>query len=213
MRNSLKYLRRLIVSLVLLPCTISANFPSSLFGFQQEQQTDISVFLQWVRVLENHIKLDTPEGNCDEKSFNRCHLRNWQAFLGEIRQLPLKQQLTQVNRYANSKKYILDMDNYGMSDYWAVAREFLYNGGDCEDYAIIKLFSLRWLGFSVESTRIVILQDTNLRVAHAVLAVENKGDIMILDNQIEEVVSHKEIVHYSPVYSINENNWWLHLPN
>src|SRR5690606_7024803 len=106
----------------------------------------------------------------------------------------------------------LDIDNYGLDDYWAVAREFLYNGGDCEDYAITKLLSLRWLGLATERLRIVVLQDTNLRIPHAVLAVYDNDDIFILDNLTEQVVSHRDIVHYVPVYSINEAHWWIHTP-
>ena len=37
-----------------------------------------------------------------------------------------------------------------------------------------KLFSLRWLDFSPAELRIVVLQDTNLRVPHAVLAVAER---------------------------------------
>ena len=36
---------------------------------------------------------------------------------------------------------------------------------------------------------------------------------MIMDNQIHEVVSHKDIVHYVFVYLINEQHWWIHLPD
>ena len=60
--------------------------------------------------------------------------------------------------------------------------------------------------------RIVILQDTNLRIAHAVLAVARENDIFILDNQTKEVISHNDIAHYLPLFSVNENKWWLHLP-
>jgi predicted transglutaminase-like cysteine proteinase len=56
-----------------------------------------------------------------------------------------------------------------------------------------------------------VLQDTNLRVPHAVLAVANGEDILILDNQIQQVISHHDIVHYAPVYSIGEHDWWIHL--
>ncbi|MEE9494412.1 MAG: transglutaminase-like cysteine peptidase [Gammaproteobacteria bacterium] len=201
-----------ITLILLLPSQANAKFPSDLFGFQQARQKTITAFDQWVRVLEHHLTMDVPEGDCTEKILNRCHLANWQAFLDSIRSLPGRQQIEKVNQYANKKTYILDMDNYGVSDYWAVAKEFLYNGGDCEDYAIVKLFSLRWLDYPVETTRIVVLQDTNLRVAHAILVVAQQDDILILDNQIDQVVSHREIVHYSPVYSINEKHWWLHLP-
>ncbi len=171
------------------------------------------MFGQWIQALERHIQIDIPEGDCDQQNFNRCHLRHWQAFLNSVKNRSRNEQLNAVNRYANQKKYILDIDNYGVEDYWAVAREFLYNSGDCEDYAITKLFSLRWLGFPMDELRIVVLQDTNLRIPHAVLAVADKDDILILDNQSQEVISHHDIVHYAPVYSINENNWWIHLPN
>ena len=99
-------------------------------------------------------------------------------FLDTLRDLPRPEQLKAVNRYANTRDYVLDIDNYGLEDYWAVPREFLYNDGDCEDYAITKLFSLRWLGYPDEV-----------------------------------LVSHKDIVHYAPVYSINEQHWWIHLPD
>ncbi len=200
-----------LLVLSLLPAPLFA-FPGDLFGFNQTRQANIRVFAQWIQVLDRHLRVDVPEGGCQEKKINRCHLSEWRKFVDSIRKLPRDQQLARVNQYANHKRYVLDIDNYGMEDYWAVAREFLYRGGDCEDYAITKLFSLRWLDYPIDDVRIVVLQDTNLRIPHSVLAVSRGDDIAILDNQISEVVSHHDIVHYHPVYSINENGWWLHLP-
>jgi predicted transglutaminase-like cysteine proteinase len=204
----------LLACLVLTGVTAArAAFPPDLFGYQQARQSDTGLFGQWIQVLERHLLLDVPEGDCGSTRFNRCHLNEWLAFLKGLRGKSRAEQLAAVNRYANQKSYVLDIDNYGTEDYWAVAREFLYNDGDCEDYAITKLFSLRWLEFSPDQLRVVVLQDTNLRVPHAVLAVAEQDDILILDNQIEQVVSHQDIVHYLPVYSINERDWWIHLPN
>jgi len=196
----------------LLPFSALA-FPAGLFGYQQSEQPDIRVFGQWIQALERYLQDDLSEGDCSEKTLNRCHLRNWLAFLDTLRDMPHPQQLEAVNSYANTRDYVLDIDNYGLEDYWAVPREFLYNNGDCEDYAITKLFSLRWLGYPVDTLRIVVLQDTNLRIPHAVLAVAAQDDIMILDNQIQQVISHRDIVHYAPVYSINEQHWWIHTPD
>jgi len=190
----------------------AAAFPDDLFGSRQLPQSDNRDFSQWLDVLERHIRLDVPAGDCKERRFNRCHLERWREFLDGIRRLPRDEQLERINRYANKQHYMLDIDNYGIEDYWAVAREFLDRGGDCEDYALTKLFSLRWLDYPTDDVRIVVLQDTNLRIPHAVLAVVRGQDIAILDNQISEVVSHRDIVHYHPVYSINEHGWWLHLP-
>ena len=58
--------------------------------------------------------------------------------------------------------------------------------------------------------RIVIVQDLNLKVAHAVLAVYLDDTIKILDNQIKQVVEAGTIRHYRPIYSVNEESWWLH---
>jgi predicted transglutaminase-like cysteine proteinase len=185
---------------------------TDLFGYTAEPQQNLDYLPQWLAALERHLLQDVPEGDCSEASFNRCHLQHWLAYLAAIKSKPALEQIDAVNLYANKKEYILDMTNYGTQDYWAIAREFLYNGGDCEDYAITKFFSLRWLGFDTDTLRIVILQDTNLRIAHAVLAVSYGNDILILDNQTQQVVSHAAIAHYLPLYSVNEKTWWLHLP-
>ncbi|RMG29778.1 MAG: hypothetical protein D6721_05225 [Gammaproteobacteria bacterium] len=176
------------------------------------QHSGIETFGQWVRVLERHLTEDVPEGDCRRHTYDRCHLRRWQAFLAGLRGRPLMDQLRAVNRFANRLPYVLDLDNYGVEDYWAVVHEFLDRGGDCEDYVITKFFSLKWLGVPAEHLRVVILQDTNLHAPHAVLAVDVGRTHYILDNQIDQVVTDERIVHYVPVYSINELGWWMYLP-
>jgi len=140
-------------------------------------------------------------------------MKKWLAFLESIRNLPADQQIHRVNDYANQKEYVLDIENYGIEDYWATPKQFLQNSGDCEDFAIIKMLSLKQLGFDTKRMRIVVVQDTNLRIAHAVMSIDSGEDILILDNQVKEVISHKAIFHYVPVYSLNETSWWMHLPN
>lgn len=185
---------------------------SGLFGYRSLEQNGLEHLPQWLSVLERHLLEDVPEGDCRETLFTRCHLRKWFEFLESIRDLPREEQIARVNRYANQKEYVLDIVNYGQEDYWAIVREFLSNGGDCEDYAITKFFSLKWLGYPTEEFRIVILQDTNLRTPHAVLAVASGRDAVILDNQSGETRSHTGIVHYVPLFSLNEKAWWLYLP-
>ncbi len=187
--------------------------PAALFGYREVPQTDMAPLHQWLRVMERHLTQDVPPGSCQETRFNRCHLTHWRAFLKSIRQLDPKAQLAAVNRYANHLPYVLDEDNYGVPDYWAIVREFLDNGGDCEDYAITKFYSLKWLGFDPDRMRIVVVQDTNLRVPHAILALYRQdGQILVLDNQIRQIVPAESIVHYAPVFSVNEAHWWIHYP-
>jgi predicted transglutaminase-like cysteine proteinase len=190
--------------------TQAAN-PGSLFGFHEQQREGLDIFPQWTSVLKRHAKDNLSDGDCNKPRL-RCHLAEWQQFLGTIKGQPARQQLTAVNTFANEKKYVLDIDIYGAPDYWAIPREFLYNDGDCEDFAILKYMSLRQLGFSADMMRVVVLQDTNLRTAHAVLALYTDNDILILDNQAQQIVSHRNIVHYVPIFSVNEKHWWMHTP-
>lgn len=185
---------------------------AGLFGYQETARNNLKMFPQWLSVLERHIKTNVPEGQCQTHMLDTCHIKRWHNFLSNIQRLAPLEQIHRVNAFANEQAYVLDIDNYNMEDYWAVPREFLYKNGDCEDYAITKLLSLKQLGFDTSRMRIVILQDTNLRVAHAVLAIDYQGDTLILDNQVPEVMSHKYIVHYVPIYAVNENQWWMFLP-
>lgn len=202
---------RLLLLLALVP-GLSAAFPGDLFGYREELQGNPGEFPQWLQVLERQLRDDLRDGDCGERRLNRCHMERWLSFLQQVRSLPATEQLREINRYANDKDYVLDLDNYGLEDYWAIPREFFANGGDCEDFAITKYFSLRWLGYPRETLRIVVVQDTNLRVPHAVLAVARGADVLVLDNQVREVLKHREVVHYVPVYSINESRWWIHMP-
>ncbi len=196
-----------------LESTVASSTPASLFDYQEIQKQNLNIFPQWLSVLERHLLNLSDSGSCNSDKLNQCHMKQWQAFLKSIKHLTAIQQIRQVNKYANEKEYILDIENYGVADYWATPKEFLVNNGDCEDYAIIKMLSMKWLGYDVDSMRVVVVQDTNLRIPHAVMAIENNNDILILDNQIEEVISHADIFHYVPVYSVNEAHWWIHVPN
>lgn len=205
-----------ILMLLFLRCitqpAAAADF-DALFGYTQVPQADISVFPQWLDVLEKQLVEQASVSDCRaEHILTRCDLQSWRDYLDDIRHLPRDEQLAAVNRFANEQKYVLDIENYGLEDYWAAPDLFLENGGDCEDYVIVKLFSLRWLGWPLTDMRLVVVQDTNLRMAHAVLAVADAADVWILDNLVSRIVPERTIVHYAPVYSISERQWWLHLP-
>lgn len=139
-----------------------------------------------------------------------CSQASWQRFLDSIQGLQPRDQLARVNTYLNRAPYIIDPVNWGVADYWATPTEFLRKDGDCEDYAIAKYLALKSLGFDPAVMRIVVLEDRNLKVDHAVLAVRLDGEIYILDNQTPRIVEASRIHHYRPVYSINEQAWWLH---
>lgn len=183
----------------------------SLFGSYEVRSSRLSLFPKWRGALERHFdEAKLPEAPCTETAFNRCHLRHWHGFLRGLRGVDRVSQVKAVNRYLNRLPYVLDPRNYGVPDYWATPHQFLTRDGDCEDYAIAKYFSLRALGFAADSLRVLVLQDLNLNTAHAVLVVYIRGRTLILDNQVPTVVDAASILHYRPIYSINEKHWWLH---
>ena len=75
-------------------------------------------------------------------------MQDWSAFLQSLAGLSPAEKMRRVNRYHNKARYILDIINWRLDDYWASPLQFLERDGDCEDYAIAKFMSLRALGFS-----------------------------------------------------------------
>ena len=71
-------------------------------------------------------------------------------------------------------------------------------------------FSLRALGFQEATLRIVVIDDLNLGIPHAVLVVLLDSKFYVLDNQISQVVNERIIRHYRPIYALNESGWWLY---
>ena len=82
-----------------------------MFGYHEIYKKDLSLFPQWLSVLERHIKETAPQGSCTETQFNQCHLQRWQAFLKSLEGLPDDEKIRRVNVYANEKPYVLDIEN------------------------------------------------------------------------------------------------------
>ena len=135
----------------------------------------------------------------------------WDSFREKAQGKSPMELLRYVNAFWNTWPYKEDIVNWGVEDYWAIPAEFLKKSGDCEDYAIVKYFTLKELGIPRENMRIVVVRDTVRNLAHAVLAVYLDGDAYILDNLSNAVLSHSRIRQYSPQYSVNEVGRWAHL--
>jgi predicted transglutaminase-like cysteine proteinase len=194
----------LLVALLASPAR--ANETPLLFGTTETRSSNIRPFPKWTDMLaRHHAEEKRGDPACTPTRFVRCGVADWLAFLETERSKDRTAQLAEVNTYLNQHPYILDKLNY-----WETPREFAMLDGDCKDYAIAKYFSLRYLGWSEDVLRVVVVQDLNLKVAHAVLAVYIDGTILILDNQARQVVRADTIHHYLPYYSINESFWWLH---
>ena len=205
---------------------------SGLFGSREIHSTNMKSFDKWSGVWRRQnlertkaLSVETspvnPGDNCRGRNRLKCNREAWNSFIEsqrgqaavstDNRDPALSLELLKtVNLYINRTSYIVDPVNWGVPDYWSTPDEFFLRSGDCEDYAISKFITLKRLGVNTANMRLVVVQDENLRAAHAVLAVELEGTFHILDNQVDSVLTHDKILHYRPVYSINETNWWLH---
>ncbi len=119
--------------------------------------------------------------------------------------------LRYVNTFWNRFPYREDITNWGKADYWVWPNLFLKKSGDCEDYAIVKYFTLKELGMDTDKLRIVVLRDTLRRLSHAVLAVYMDNDIVILDNISNAILPQGRLRHYVPQFSFNEKSRWAHM--
>ena len=147
---------------------------------------------------------------CSYKMNRGCQLDRWQGFLDQVQGAEPFARLAAINRYINSFSYRDDTKNWGELDYWAAPGEFFARGGDCEDYAIAKYYSLKLLGFPTDQMRIVVLNDDYRRIAHAVLEVSLGDRQVVLDNRSDSILSWRDVSHYRPIYSVNEATYWLH---
>lgn len=144
-----------------------------------------------------------------QKRFNKS--TTWEILKQKAEGKTPIDKLRLVNSFWNSWPYIEDMANWGKADYWEIPAEFLPRSGDCEDYAIVKYFTLKELGFDPGKMRLVVLKDTIRNLGHAVLAVYLDDDAWVLDNLSNVVLSHKRLANYSPQYSVNEYSRWAHI--
>ena len=204
-------LATVVISTTASPLHAATTTPVKLFGTTERSSTKLKKFTKWGETLNRYLKEEPSELNkCQPSAVEKCHITRWRIFLKQIAKDTPSKQLAKVNAYANKWLYKVDPRVYRKKDYWATPAQFFNKSGDCEDYAITKYISLVHLGFDKKDMRIVIVQDLNLKVPHAVLVVYLDGKALILDNQIKQVVSASRITHYKPIYSINETKWWIH---
>lgn len=182
----------------------------ALFGTTEQRSTNVRMFPKWQGTLQRYFSETSQPDACGGAAFDRCHLADWQSFLDRQQGADPLAQIHAVNAEMNARRYVLDPPNWGVPDYWATPLQFFERDGDCEDFAIAKFMSLRALGWPNEALRIAVVKDMNLQLMHAVLIVYHEGRAYVLDNQIDQVMPAERIRHYHPVYSLNEESWWLH---
>jgi predicted transglutaminase-like cysteine proteinase len=187
-----------------------ASIPTDLFGAGEIAHPPASDFAKWTETMARYGRERRQENALCENG--DCALVRWREFLATLKGQDAPAQLRAVNAYFNKLPYRTDLDNYGSEDYWATPRELFARGGDCEDYAIAKYLSLRALGWPAERLRVVVVHDNARDLVHAALIAYHGGDAYLLDIEIAEVTSHRNVARYVPIFSISDTGWWSYKP-
>ena len=140
-------------------------------------------------------------------------VKSWGNVLSIYKSGSEQQKLKDINEFFNRKlQFVDDQTNWGQNDYWATPIESLLKGaGDCEDYAIAKYFSLKFLGVPVNKLRITYVKakiggaGSNVTQAHMVLTYYASPDAepVILDNLISEIRPASRRGDLLPIFSFN----------
>ena len=172
-----------------------------------------SLAKQWKRVV-SRVRSEEPLYEACDRKLSKCHakVRAWRRSIKQMGDLNGWNLLAAVNGKVNQLvRYADDIKQFGRIDHWASPIESLVGRGDCEDYVILKYFSLVELGVSEDDMRVVVVKDNKRRIGHAVLAVKLAGKTYILDSLRARPQLHTSIKRYSPYYSFNRNGNWINL--
>jgi predicted transglutaminase-like cysteine proteinase len=143
--------------------------------------------------------------------------QDYQKTIASLKKMPKSKQLAKVNFYLNQLLPQYDDVIQKQEDYWATPKEFLMTGfGDCEDYVIIKYFSLLKLGFDKDKLFFTTVDEKYIGGYHMVLSYfEKEGESpLILDNlsfrilklETREDLDADVFINADGVYKMNKKN-------
>ena len=136
----------------------------------------------------------------------------WEGLIIQDMSMTDLEKLKRVNDFLNQMEFVDDRIHWEKEDYWATPIEFLATqGGDCEDFAIAKYFTLKIMGVDEKKLNLTYVKSLNLNVHHMVLTYFSTADAepLILDNLVREIKSASQRTDLIPIYSFNGTGLWL----
>ena len=136
----------------------------------------------------------------------------WRDMIGSLQGQAESTKLNLVNRFFNRWQYTSDEQAYSEREHWAGPVEFMQNSGDCEDYAIAKYVTLKFLGFNDGQMRIMAVIDNNRGgIGHSVLSVTTQEEgKQILDNTTDTVYGDNQQTGYTPRFAVNQTGIYMY---
>lgn len=185
--------RYLFLFLLILSCTI----------FSQDFEELINYFTPQVKAHFSDVYGTRPARILDK----------WLLMITENQDQDIHTKLELVNYFFNKKiKFVDDIVHWHKEDYWATPVEFIgTKGGDCEDYALAKYFTLKAMGVDPAKLRLMYVRALRYDQAHMVLIYSNSLDQMplILDNLNPRILPANKRRDLKPIYSFNGDGLWL----
>lgn len=145
-------------------------------------------------------------------------LREWQRALAESRPVTEADKIRKLNDFINRRiTFGDDLEIWDLSDYWATPLETIGQGrADCEDFAIIKYYSLKDAGVPPAKLRLMYVKARlegpagPYLQAHMVLAYypTPNAEPLVLDNLVPEIKPASQRRDLQPVFSFNSEAIW-----
>lgn len=143
---------------------------------------------------------------------NKKIVDDWFAQFDSLKHKSVEEKAIAVEKSVNSYvTYKSDNSLYEVGEYLATPIETIVTkGGDCEDYAILKYYTLRHLGVPAESMFMVFVPGSE---NHAIMLVNIKDagqepEYLDLDNT-ENTLKRGKDIPYKAYYLINETGVWV----
>lgn len=141
----------------------------------------------------------------------RIRVARWQQLIKQNQLNSELEKLKLTNDFFNQLVFVDDIIHWQRNDYWATPIETLAtNGGDCEDFAIAKYYTLSQLGVAEECLKLVYVKALSIDRAHMVVSYQcfNNDVPLILDNLNTEILPGHQRSDLLPVYSFNARGLW-----
>jgi len=174
------------------------------------------IFAGWLYAKQK-VVLYTPKKLAQiEKKYGKKvskRFTNWKKFVAKHQKKTESQKIKLTNDFFNKQlRWVADKKLWKKKDYWATPIEtLLKSAGDCEDFTIIKYFTLTALGVPIKRLKLNYVKAIKYNQAHMVLTYnKTKRSVpLVLDNINKKILPATKRKDLKPVYSFNGEGMWL----
>jgi len=181
------------------------HFPSSQEALIQKDSDDYIVLVQDSSYKKQYRSEELAKIKLEHGKKASEDIRIWYKLIDKYKKASSWDKISVTNKFFNKYRWISDLENWGSSDYWANPIEFIVSqGGDCEDFALAKYFTLIEMGIPAEELMITIVQLESSNEVHAVLVYRDSTsrEPLVLDNITTSVLPLKNRNDIKPLYGL-----------